>query len=435
MNTRPVKIFSTENVPRLRYIAGIILGDILGLSWEVITDKRKLGKNPVINYSSENITGSFKISPDSLLFETGIAAREINVNEWKGLPVFLQTSSDSDLPFDIFAASFFLVSRYEEYLEFQPDKYGRFRASSSLAFKNGFLGIPVVDLWAKEMAKTFLKKFPTLTFKRNEYKALLTIDSDQPFAYLGKSLFRSIGGLFRDIQSNTGNAGDRYRIVARGEKDPYEVFDYIIENIEKSNADVRFFFPVGDHSKYDKNPSWKNDTYRKLIHRITDKYETGLHPSFFAAGNSLLIDNETVRLKAILKKEIILSRFHYIRLFMPQSYRDILKAGILEDYSMGYPDEPGFRAGIARPFYFYDVSNDQQTSLKIIPFQLMDAMLYNYKNLDHVASKEVILKLINETRKVGGLFISIWHNTSLLDNPEWQGWREVFEFMLKNQAP
>jgi hypothetical protein len=435
MNTRPVKIFSTENVPRLRYIAGIILGDILGLSWEVITDKRKLGKNPVINYSSENITGSFKISPDSLLFETGIAAREINVNEWKGLPVFLQTSSDSDLPFDIFAASFFLVSRYEEYLEFQPDEYGRFRASSSLAFKNGFLGIPIVDLWAKEMAKTFLKKFPTLTFKRNEYKALLTIDSDQPFAYLGKSLFRSIGGLFRDIQSNTGNAGDRYRIVARGEKDPYEVFDYIIENIEKSNADVRFFFPVGDHSKYDKNPSWKNDTYRKLIHRITDKYETGLHPSFFAAGNSLLIDNETVRLKAILKKEIILSRFHYIRLFMPQSYRDILKAGILEDYSMGYPDEPGFRAGIARPFYFYDVSNDQQTSLKIIPFQLMDAMLYNYKNLDHVASKEVILKLINETRKVGGLFISIWHNTSLLDNPEWQGWREVFEFMLKNQAP
>ena len=435
MDTRPVKIYSTENVPRLRYIAGIILGDILGLSWEVITDKRKLGKNPVINYSSENITGSFKISPDSLLFETGTAAREIIVKEWKGLPVFLQTSADSDLPFDIFAASFFLVSRYEEYLEFQPDEYGRFRASSSLGFKNGFLGIPVVDLWAKEMAKAFLKKFQTLTFKRNEYKALLTIDSDQPFAYLGKSLFRSIGGLFRDIQSNTGNAGDRYRIVARGEKDPYEVFDYIIEKIEKSNADVRFFFPVGDHSKYDKNPSWKNDTYRKLIHRISDKYETGLHPSFFAAGNSLLIDNETVRLNTILKKEIILSRFHYIRLFMPQSYRDILKAGILEDYSMGYPDEPGFRAGIARPFYFYDVSNDQQTSLKIIPFQVMDITLCNYKNLDHVASKEVILKLINETRKVGGLFISIWHNTSLLDNTEWHDWREVFEFMLKNQEP
>ena len=57
---------------------------------------------------------------------------------------------------------------------------------------------------------------------------------------------------------------------------------------------------------------------------------------------------------------------------------------------------------------------------------------YDYKKLDPEGSKEVILKIINETRKVGGLFVSIWHNTSLLDNKEWKGWREVFEFMLKN---
>ncbi|MCX6254169.1 MAG: polysaccharide deacetylase family protein [Bacteroidia bacterium] len=435
MDSRPVKIYSTENVPRLRYIAGIILGDILGLQWEVITDKRKLGKHSVINYSSENITGSFKINPDPLLFETGILPREIVINEWKGLPVFFRTSSDSDLPFDIFAASFFLVARYEEYLDFQPDEFGRFKASSSLAFNNGFLGIPIVDLWAKEMSKAFLKKFQTIAFKRNEYRALLTIDTDQPFAYLGKSLLRSIGGLFRDIKSNTGNAGDRYRIVTKGEKDPFDVFDYIIENIEKSNVDARFFFPVGDRSKYDKNPSWKNYEYRNLIHRIADKFKTGLHPSFYAAGNSSLFNNEAVRLRTILGKEIISSRFHYLRLFMPQSYRDIQKAGIIEDYSMGYPDEPGFRAGIARPYYFYNVNEDQQTSLKIIPFQVMDGTLYDYKKLDPVASREVILKLIIETRKVGGLFVSIWHNTSLLDVPEWQGWKEVFEFMLKNQTP
>ena len=111
MDMRPVKIYSTSDVPRLRYIADIILGEILGLSWEIITDKRKLGKHIIINYSAENIPGSFKISPDKLLFETGIASREITVNQWKSLPVFFQTSSDSDLPFDIFAASFFLVSR------------------------------------------------------------------------------------------------------------------------------------------------------------------------------------------------------------------------------------------------------------------------------------------------------------------------------------
>ena len=433
MEARPVKIYTTEDVPRLQYIAGLVLGEILGLTWEVITDKRKLGKYTVINYSSEDIPGSFKITPNTLLFEKGIQQQEILVTDWGGLPVFFATSPDSDIPFDLFAASFFLVSRYEEYLDFEPDQFGRFAATSSVAYKNGFLGIPVIDLWAKELARALLNKFHYLAFKRNQYDVLLTIDVDQPFAYLGKSLMRSIGGLFRDMKNGSENVSERYRIVAKGEKDPFEVFDYIIDNIEKEEVDCRFFFPVGDHSEYDKNPSWRNEKYRKLIQNIADKFEIGLHPSFYASGDHKKVKDEAVRLNKILAKEVLLSRFHFIRLFIPQSYRDIYNTGILEDYSMGYPDEPGFRAGIARPFNFYDVLQDQKTNLKIIPFMVMDVTLYNYKKLDHIASKEVILRLLQETKKVGGLFVSIWHNTSLLDNQEWKGWRDLFEFMLKNQ--
>ncbi len=433
MDTRQVKIYTKSDVPRLRYIAGILLGDILGLSWEVITDKRKLGKHPVINYSSENISGSFKISPDSLLFMKGISSRDIIISEWKGLPVFFPTSPDSDIPFDIFAASFFLVSRYEEYLEFKPDEFGRFPASESLAFRNGFLGIPIVDLWAKEMAKSILRRFQTFAFKRNEYKALLTVDVDQAFAYQGKSLIRTIGGMFRDITTNDGHASERYRTLARGEKDPYEVFDYITGNIETHKTDTRFFFPVGDHSQYDKNPSWKNDEYRKLINSLDVKYKTGLHPSFKASNDLSIIKNEVGRLKTILEKEIAFSRFHYLKLLFPKSFLDLEQSGIKEDYTMGYADEPGFRAGVARPYYFYNILDDRLTSLKIVPFQVMDATLYKYKKLDDSAARSVILNLINETRRAGGLFVSIWHNTSLLDKPDWKVWREVFEFMLKNQ--
>ena len=433
MDSGPVKIYSTEDVPRLRYIAGIVLGDILGLTWDIITDKRKLGKHPVINYSADNLPGSFKINPASILFEKGISPKQIIIHEWRGLPVFFPTTSDSDLSFDVFAASFYLVTRYEEYLDFKPDEYGRFAASSSIAFKNGFLDKPVIDLWTKELAKAFLKRFPTLVFKRNEYKSLLTIDTDQPFAYQGKNIFRSLGGLFHDRNRTPVNISDRYRIIARGEKDPFDVFDYILENIEKNSADVRFFFPVGDHSKFDKNPSWKNDEYRNLIRKISDRYKVGLHPSFAAGGDGSLVSSEAARLQSIIGKDISLSRFHYIRLSMPRSYLNILKAGISEDYSMGYPDEPGFRAGIARPYFFYNVSDDRRTDLRIIPFQVMDGTLYDYKKLDPARSQEVILRILQETRKVGGLFVSIWHNTSLLDNEEWKGWREVFEYMIRNQ--
>jgi Family of unknown function (DUF7033) len=433
MEPLQVKIFTRKNFPRLMYISSLIIGDILGLSWEVVTDKRKLGKHPVINYSSENISGSFRIEPDPLLSETGISKKGIVVTEWKNLPVFFQTKPGSDLPFDIFAASFYLVTRYEEYLEFQPDEHGRFEASSSVAFRNGFLGIPLIDLWVREFARTLLSKFPTLAFRRNEFKALLTVDIDVPFAYLGRSLLRNVGGFVRDITTKKGSASDRYHVVSKEKKDPYEVFDYIIEKIDTFKSDARFFFSVGDHSKYDKNPSWKNEEYRELIRKITSRFSAGLHPSYFAADKYPLLEDEHVHLKSVVGKEMTASRFHFLRLLMPQSYRNLIKAGITEDYSMCYHDEPGFRASLARPFMFYDLLEERQTGLRIIPFQVMDVTLYQYKNLDPASSKELILRLINETRKVGGLFVSLWHNTSLLETPEWKGWREVFESMLHDQ--
>jgi hypothetical protein len=433
MDQGPVKIFTFKDVPRLRYIAEVILGEILGLSWEIVTDKRKLGKNPVINYSNDEINGSFRIIPESLLFETGIRKTDLSVTEWKGLPVFFQTQAGSDLPFDIFAASFFIISRYEEYLEFDPDEHGRFRASSSFAFRNGFLTRPVVDLWAKELSKTLILKLRNLVFKRNTYRALLTIDIDQPFEFLGKDVFRSIGGLFRDIGKKSGKAGERYRTVAKGEKDPFDVFDYITDQIEKSGTDARFFIPVGDRSDFDKQPSWHNEDYRRLILKISARYKTGLHPTYYASDDATRLASEINRLKSILTDNISASRYHYVRIRFPDSLRNIDSSGIPEEYSMGYHDEPGFRAGIARPYLFYDMKEERKTNLRIIPFQMMDCTLYQYKALNPGKAKELISGLINETRVAGGLFVSIWHNTSLLNTSEWIGWREVFEDMLKQQ--
>jgi hypothetical protein len=435
MENKPVKIFTSSDVPRLRFVADLILNEILGLSWEIVTDKRKLGKSPVINYSDEKLAGSFTISPVALLFETGVRPQEVTVSDWKSLPVFFQASKDADFPFDIFAASFYLVSRYEEYLQFRPDEYGRFTSSGSLAFKYGFLNIPVVDLWAKELAKSIVKKFQTLTFKRNEYKAVLTFDIDEPFAYLGKNVIGNIGGFIHDLTSKSKNASRRLSCLTKGEKDPYEVFDYMAGSCDQNSAVTKFFFPVGDHSEYDKNPSWKNDEYRSLITRIAEKFDIGLHPSFKASTNYSAFIKEHQRLKSIHKKKCIRSRFHYLKIAMPVSYRNIRNAGIKEDYSMGYSDEPGFRAGLARSFRFYDVSEDEITDLRIFPFQVMDVTITGYKKMNADAAKDVISNLILQAKKAGGLFISIWHNTSLLDTPECREWREVFEFTLKEQIP
>jgi hypothetical protein len=431
MQQRPVRIYSSADVPRLRYIAGILLGDILGLSWEIITDKRKLRKHTVINYSSESIDGSFQIHPQKLLFEKGIIEREIPVSSWNDLPILFPSSESSDLPFDIFAASFYLVTRYEEYQKFIPDQHGRFSPSSSIAFRNGFLGLPVVDLWARGMARAILKKYPTIAFRRNKFRSLLTIDTDQAFAYNTGSIFSSIRGFIYDIAGTLQKSSEKDSMILQEEKDPYDVFDYIKGKISEYNQDSRFFFPVGDHSSYDLNPSWRNPEYRNLITAISKMYQAGIHPSYHSSERISVFLNEIDRLSSITGTKIEINRFHYLRFLIPESYRKLVSAGIKEDYSMGYADEPGFRSGIARPTQFYDVEKDEVTDLKIIPFQFMDETISGYKNADSESAREVINKLIEECRRAGGVFVSIWHNTSLTE--ERKGWRDVFEFMLKDQ--
>jgi hypothetical protein len=102
---------------------------------------------------------------------------------------------------------------------------------------------------------------------------------------------------------------------------------------------------------------------------------------------------------------------------------------------MGYPDHPGFRAGIARPFFFYDLGEERKTDLKLVPFQFMDSSFYDYMNLDPEEAEELIIKLVDETRNAGGLFVSLWHNTTLADTYEGRRWRALFEKMLVMQKP
>ncbi len=426
MDYRPVKLYCTRNSSRLSYISGLILGEILGLKWDIVTDKRRLGKFPVINYSEEEIKGSFKITPVDLLLETGLRNHEIHVSKWKGLPVFFSGKGDSDLSFDIFAASFYLVTRYEEYLDSDIDEDNQFRASSSIAHRNGFLGIPVVDLWSKEFANVLLKKFPTLTFKRNEYKALLVIDADQPFP--GKSLMSSVGDLLMDFKNR--KIIKRESLLNNGgkEKDQPE-FDYIIENVKKSNWEVKFFFPVGETSSMEKHPSWENNKYRYLIKKIASTCETGLKPSNKASSDYSLINTELTRLKTIVAGDVFSSRFQSVKTALTNSYCEAHKTIIRNDYSMGYSDEPGFRASIARSFIFYDLQQDKITDMRIFPFQVMDDSLYLTRGEEY---NEIIPKLMTETRLAGGTFICVWHYSSLSDCEEMKHRRETFEQMLKS---
>ena len=425
-----VQVYTKQTSPRLLYAVDLVLGNILGLAY-TITDSPEEGM-PLINYSYDRSIGGIFIQPEGLLFQKGIKSQEIWIAHLDEIPLFFQQPPEAGFQLDIFSFAFYLVSRYEEYLTLARDEHERFVAESSLAYKHNFLDLPVVDIWAHRLGVTLKLLYPELVIPEKKYDYLLTVDIDQPFEYKGKGLLRNLGGLFMDIIRDK-EPGERFRCTTGRMKDSYDTYGYIQDNADIYNCPVLFFFPTGERSRYDKNISPNKRCYKKLIRRLSKSNSVGLHCSYSSGNSPKLIIKEKEKLESIIQQSITKLRKHYLLMTIPHSFQAVQDIGIMEDYTLGHTREAGFRAGIARPFKFYDLTREETSSLTIVPFQYTDAAYNKYKRYDPSEAIDSVSRLINTTKEVGGLFVSVWHNTSLTDKGEWKGWRQLFEHTLKQQ--
>jgi hypothetical protein len=144
-----------------------------------------------------------------------------------------------------------------------------------------------------------------------------------------------------------------------------------------------------------------------------------------------MFDSEKERLENIIGRPVAKSRQHFLKLKFPQTYQTAIKAGITDDYTMGFASLAGFRAGTCTPFPFFDLGKNAQTNLTIHPFQIMDVTLKDYLNLQPEEAWLLTSKLMDEVKKVNGTFAYLFHNESLHDLDQWQGWRGVFEQILE----
>jgi len=426
-------IYSPQSSTRFKYVTEVIFSLVLGIKYEVVTDRSSLASGPDINYSGEVMDCPVHVQPAGLLNTDSIEHIVPEISWSNGVPMLFPSGRKDTFPFDIFSASFYMLSRYEEYLEFHSDLHGRFTGSGSFAGKNGFLKLPVVDLWSIMLGNELNGTIPEAVMHNCSYRALMTFDIDQAFAYRGHGFIRNAGGLIKDAFSRYSNPLHRIGTLAGRKEDPYNLFDYMTEQVKKHHSDAIFFFPVGERSDHDRNPSFRDKGYRSLINHIMRVYETGIHSSYRSSGRQDVLNEEMKRFCDITGSKAAKCRQHWLLLKMPFTYHSFISAGISSDFTMGFADEPGFRAGIARPYPFYDLANERITDFTIVPFQVMDGTLMQYKNLSPDNAIREIDELIGITRKVGGLFVSVWHNTSLTESNGWEGWRRVFEETLRMQ--
>jgi hypothetical protein len=169
---------------------------------------------------------------------------------------------------------------------------------------------------------------------------------------------------------------------------------------------------------------------RKLIKGVNNRYNVGIHPSYQSDSDFHIVKNELNKLESITGKPITKSRLHFLRIAMPRTYQILENCGISEDYSMGFAELPGFRAGTCTPFRFYDLSVEKETNLYIVPFGVMDGTLNQYMGLNAASAVEKVKELAQQVRNVEGTMVTIWHNQSFSETREWKGWRSVYPRIL-----
>jgi hypothetical protein len=430
-------LYSPVTGPRLTYIAGHLALEILGVDiifTESIQEARSSAL-PLINYSPLEIPGAVNILPHGLLEETGICRQKPEIRYVGNIPVIFYSENNLDIRFDVFAASFYLISRYEEYLPFRKDVHGRFPFRESLMSETLPFDLPLIELWASILKDTIIKQYPRVTFPEGRYKFIPTIDIDIPWAYSNRGFLRTSGGFIKSVMKGDAvSFKSRFNVLFRGRKDPYDTFGKIEKIHSQFGLSPVYFFSVGRWGRYDKNVSPANPQYRHLISSIAGRYESGVHPSYNSFDHQDVLKNEINEFSGITGTPAFRSRQHFLRLRLPESYRLLTENGISEDYTMGWAETAGFRAGTCNPFMFYDLEKESVSTLKIFPFQIMDGSLRDYLNLDPDQASELACRIARKVREVNGTLITLWHNETFSGSRRWENWDRVYLDILNCMA-
>ena len=431
-----LKIYSNTASSRLEFISKFLLETILGIDFKHISNLSEFDPSQdfLLNYSDQRSEfHELFIAPHGLLFDTGIRSFSIDVKNDQVLPYFF-SSSESDWHFDLFAAAFYLLSRYEEYLPSQADDHGRFAAENSLAFQAGFLARPLIDEWAFEFRKKLLSHFPNLKFRERNFQVACTVDIDQVFRTKGKSNWRFIKSISGSIlKADWKDLKNKIAVRKNKIDDPYDQYDRLEKIHRKINWKAIYFILFAEkNTKQDINLNTKQPDFLQRIKRLSHTADIGIHPSYQSNSQPTVMQSERFNLSQIIQRNINSSRQHFLKMQMPNTYHDLIQIGILHDYSMGYASQVGFRASTCTPFPFFDLHQNEITFLTIHPFCLMDTSYHAYLKYTPAAALQNAKQLLQAVKNVEGVFCTLWHNESMSGYQEWKGWENVYEDLMNS---
>lgn len=430
-------LYATSHSPRLQYIISFAAAHLSKEGIQFTTDPEVFlhHDGPRINYSAHRICADeLQVIPHTLLFEKGIHAQDTGCFKWNDRPAFFKTGGD--IPFDVFAAAFYLISRYEEYLPHRLDMYGRYAHENALAFREGFLDLPLADHWMQDLRHALQQRFPAFEPIESVFSFLPTYDIDEAYAYKHKGWVRTSGARLKAwLRGDLRDRLDRTAVLEGKQADPFDSYDWMDALHDTYQLKPRYFFLLPEKTgKYDRNILPSKPALQALLRRHAEKYETGIHPSWQSGDDPALLKSEIARFASVTGFQPAISRQHFIRFTLPGTFRRLIDAGIKEDHSMGYGTINGFRASVSTAYHWYDLEREEATALLLHPYCFMEANAFFEQKMGPVDALYEMRRYETAVREVNGTFSCIWHNTFLGNFPVYAGWRDVYEAFIRTRG-
>ncbi len=429
-----ITIYAEQDTPRLRYVLDWLFTERLGLDY-TITHDSAIAATASFAIAYGYLPAVFSVPDTGLLFEQGISKQFFLSYEWQGLYApFYTNDALYTVPFDLFGGIFYFLSRYEEYPEQEVDKHGRFPAGKSRLAVDGVLERPVLDEWIAFL-RQYLEREWQLSIPVKPITFFPTYDIDIAWSYRHKGAQRLIGAGLKDLlRRNFCSFFLRMRVIAGKASDPYDAYEWMEALHQKYGLTPRYFILAAlQSSPFDKNIHPQHPAMQRLIGDLLKQGTVGMHPSYFTDSSFGQFTAEKAALEKIIAAPVTTSRQHFIRVFLPATYRTLIAAGITDDYSMGYGTALGFRAGTGHSFYWYDLEREEQTALRVHPFCFMDTTAHFDLELDVQTAFERLEAMKVRLEGCHGVLTTVFHNFSLGSEPQWAGWKEAYEQFIVNR--
>jgi hypothetical protein len=346
-----------------------------------------------------------------------------------GLGAAPSTRNDGkEFEFDVFGTAFWYLTRLEEILSSARDAYGRFPASASRDSN----ATPCVDELIDRFGRRLLGIWPQLRLRTHGFTLVPTHDVDRPFKHLFQSPTKLLRGMARDaFRRRDLRAALRSprlrREIRRGrlDLDPFNRFDWLMEQSEKAGVQSTFYF-LCTQGAGDRDGDYRIDDprMRSLLRHIHARgHAIGLHGSYRSAFDAAVLASEIHRLRSVcdaehIQLDRIRARQHVLR-YDPLKTRSVwAQAGVDEDSTLGHAACAGFRCGTCRPFPLFEPLSRSMTNVIERPLIVMDASLLEqrYEGLTPAAAIDRIDALTQRCRTVGGSLVLLWHNCSFEDS-------------------